>query len=71
MDDKSEEDFHKVNEYLIAICEFMKPVLVEKYFDVGRLPQTITWHALAVKPIVNRTMQLDEQDFKLLTDIRH
>ena len=59
MDDKSEEDFQKVSEYLIAICKFMKPVPVDKYFDVGRRPQTIAWHAFAVKPIVNRTMQLD------------
>jgi hypothetical protein len=59
LDCKSEEDFQKVTEYLIAICEFMKPVLVEKYFEVGQRPQTITWHAFAVKPIVNRTMQLD------------
>jgi hypothetical protein len=41
----------------------MKPVLFEIYFDVGRGPQTIAWHAFAVKPIVNQTMQLDEQDF--------
>ena len=41
MDDKSEEDFQKVSEYLIAACEFMKPVPMEKYFDVGRCPQTI------------------------------
>ena len=33
-----------VSEYLITICEFMKPVPVEKYFDVGRRPQTIAWH---------------------------
>ena len=59
MDDKSEEDFQKVSEYLIAICEFMKPVLVDKDFDVGRRPQTIIWHAFAVKPIVNRTVELD------------
>jgi hypothetical protein len=45
--------------YLIAICDFTKPVLVEKYFDVQRRPQTIAWHAFAVKPIVHRTMQLD------------
>ena len=49
----------------------MKPVLVEKYLDVRRRPQTIAWYAFAVKPIVNRTMQLDEQEFKLLTNIRH
>jgi hypothetical protein len=42
LDDKSEEDFQKVTEYLIAICEFMKPVPMEKYFDVGPRPQTIT-----------------------------
>ena len=58
MDDKSEEDFEKVSEYLIAICEFMRPVPVEKYFDVGHRPQTIAWHAFAVKPTVNRTVQL-------------
>ena len=68
MDDKSEEDFQKVQEYFIAFCEFVKPVPGEKYFDVGRRPQTIAWHAFAAKHIVNRTMQLDEQDFKLLTD---
>ena len=51
--------FKKVSEYLIAIRHFTKPVLVEKYFHVGRRPQTIAWHAFAVKPIVNRTMQLD------------
>ena len=67
LDDKSEEDFQKVSEYLITICDFMKPVLVEKYFDGGHRPQTIT----CLLPIVNRTMQLDEQDFTLLTDIRH
>ena len=44
----------EVSEYFIAICEFMKPVPVEKYFDVGRRPQTI-----AVKPTVNRTVRLD------------
>ena len=59
MDDKSEKDFQKVSEYLIAICDFMKPVLIEKYVDVGCRPQTIAWHAFAVKPIVNGTMQLD------------
>ena len=48
LDDKSEEDFQNVSEYLNAICEFMKPVLVEQYFDVGRLPQTIAWHTFAV-----------------------
>ena len=48
MDDKSEEDFQIVSEYLIAICEFMKPVQVEKYFEVGRRPQAIAWHAFAV-----------------------
>ena len=36
LDDKSEEDFQKVSEYLVAICEFMKPVPVVKMFDVGR-----------------------------------
>ena len=59
MDDKSEEDFQKVSEYLNVICEFMKPVPVEKYFDVGRRPQTITWHVFAVITIVNRIVQLD------------
>ena len=59
MDDKSEGDFQKVSEYLIAICEFMKPVLVEKYFDVGRHPQTIALHTLAVMATVNQTVQLD------------
>jgi hypothetical protein len=44
--------------YLIAICDFMKPVLVEKY-AVGHHPQKIAWYAFAVKPNVNRTMQLD------------
>ena len=44
----------------------MKPVLVEKYVDVGRRPHA--WHAFAVKPIVNLTMHLDEQDLMLLTD---
>jgi hypothetical protein len=51
LDDKSEEDFQKVSEYLIAICEFMKPVPVGKYCDVGRC-QTIAWHVFAVKPTV-------------------
>ena len=37
----------------------------------GAVLKTIDWQAFAVKPIVNRTMQLDEQDLKLLTDIRH
>jgi hypothetical protein len=37
----------------------MKPVPVEKYFDVGRHPQTIAWHAFAVIATVNRTVQLD------------
>jgi hypothetical protein len=48
LDDKSEEHFQKVSEYLITICEFMKPVPVEKYFDVGSHPQTIKRHAFAV-----------------------
>ena len=52
--------FKKVSEYLIAICDFMKPVLVEKYFDVGNHSQTIECHAFAVKPIVNWTMQLEK-----------
>jgi hypothetical protein len=43
----------------------MKPVPVEKYVDVGRHTQTIAWHAFAVKPIINQTMQLDEEEFKL------
>ena len=55
---QSEADFQKVS-VILSLCDFMKPVLVEKYFDVGRRPQTIAWHAFAVKPIVNRTMQLD------------
>ena len=59
MDDKSEEDFLKVSEYLIVIYEFMKPVPVEKYFDVGRCPQTIAWHVFAVIATVNLTVQLD------------
>ena len=59
MDDKSEEDFQKVSEYFIVICEFMKPVPVEQYFDVRRSPQTITWHAFAVIATVNQTVQLD------------
>jgi hypothetical protein len=58
LDDKSEEDFQKVSEYLLAICEFMKPVPMDKYFDVGRRPQTIARHAFDVKPTVNRTVQL-------------
>ena len=57
LDDKLER-FSK-SEYLIFICECMKPVPVEKYFDVGHRPQTITWHVFAVKPIVNQTVQLD------------
>ena len=32
LDDKSENDFQTVSEYLIAICEFMKPVPVGKIF---------------------------------------
>ena len=59
MGDKSEEDFQKVSEYLIAICEFMKPVPVEKYFEMGRRPQTIAWHVFVVIATVNRTVQLD------------
>ena len=59
MDDKSEEDFQKVSEYLIAICEFMKLVPVEKHCDVGRRPQTIAWHIFAVIATVNWTVQLD------------
>ena len=49
----------------------MKPVLVEKYVDVRRRPQPIARQTFHVKPIVHRTMQVDEQDFKLLTNIRH
>ena len=49
----------KVSKYLIAICEFMKPVLVEKYFDVGCSPQTNAWHVFAVIATVNLTVQLD------------
>ena len=45
--------------YLIATCDFVKPVLVEKYVDVGRRPQTIAWYPFAVKPIVNWKIQLD------------
>ena len=41
LDDKLEEEFQKLCEYLIAICEFMKPVQVEKYIDVGRRPQSM------------------------------
>ena len=41
LDCKSEEVFQKVSKYLMAICHFMKPVLVEKYFHVGHHPQTI------------------------------
>jgi hypothetical protein len=37
----------------------MKPLLVEKYVDAGRHPQTIAWYTFAVKPIVNQTMQVD------------
>jgi hypothetical protein len=48
LDDKSGEDIENVSEYLIAIYEFMKPVPVEKYLDVGRHPQTITWHDFSV-----------------------
>ena len=51
--------FKKVSEYSIAISEFIKPVPVEKYFDVGRRPQTIAWHVFAVMATVNRTVQLD------------
>ena len=59
LDDKSEEDFQKVTEYLIAICECIKPVPMEKYFDVGRGPQTIAWHVFTVIATVYRTEQLD------------
>ena len=37
----------------------MKPVPVEKYFDVWRRPQTIAWHVFAVIATVNQTVQLD------------
>jgi hypothetical protein len=37
----------------------MKPVPVEKYFDVGRRPQTIAWHVFAVIATVNWTVQID------------
>ena len=56
---QTDEDFQKVSDSLIAICDFMTPVLVEKYVDVGRRPQTIAWYAFTVKSIVNRTMLLD------------
>ena len=59
LDDKSEEEFQEESEYLIAIGEFMKPVPMGKYFDVGRSPQTIAWDYFAVKPTINRTVQLD------------
>ena len=49
----------------------MKPVPVEKYFDVGHRPQTIAWNTFAVIATVHWTVQLDEQEFKLSTDIRH
>ena len=55
--------------YLIAICDFMNPVLVEKYADVGRCPQAIKCYAFAVKPIVNRTTQFDYQDSMLKNDV--
>ena len=53
------DDSQKVSEYLIIICECMKPVPVGKCFDVGCHPQTITWHVFAVITTVNRTVQLD------------
>jgi hypothetical protein len=56
---QTEEDFQKASDYLIAICDFKKPVMIEKYVDVGRHPQTIALYAFSVKHIVNRTMQLD------------
>jgi hypothetical protein len=59
LDDKSGEDFQKVSEYLLFICECMKPVPVEKYFDVGRSPQSIPLQLFAVIATVNRTVQLD------------
>ena len=49
----------KIREYLTAICEFMKLVPVEKYFNVEHRPQTIPWHAFAVMATVNWTVQLD------------
>ena len=52
----------EVRDYLIAICDFMKPVLVEKYVDVERHPQIITWYAFAVKPIVNWSTQFNYQE---------
>jgi hypothetical protein len=58
LDDKPEEDFQKVSEYLIVICERMKPVPVEKYFDVGRRPQTIAWHVFTIIATVNRLVRL-------------
>ena len=56
MDDKSEEDFQKVSEHLIAICEFMKPDPVGKYFHMGHRPQAIALHAFTVMATVNRTV---------------
>jgi hypothetical protein len=56
LDDKSEEDFKNVSEYLIVICECMTPVPLENYFDVGRCPQTIAWHVFAVIAAVNQTV---------------
>jgi hypothetical protein len=35
LDDKSEEDFQKVSEHFIFICECMKPVPLEKIFLRG------------------------------------
>ena len=49
----------------------MKPVPVGKCFDVGCHPQTITWHVFAVIATVNRTVRLNEHEFKLSVDIRH
>ena len=59
MPNQSEEDFQKVREYLIVICECLKPVPVEKYFDVECRHQTIAWHVYAVIATVKRIVQLD------------
>ena len=37
----------------------MKPVPVDKYFDVGRCPQTIAWHVFAVIATANWREHLD------------
>jgi hypothetical protein len=59
LDDKSEEDFPKVSEYLIVIYELMKPVPVEKYYDVEYCNEMIAWHVFAVRATVNQTVQFD------------